>query len=78
MVARFLPAGREFVALGTDGYGLSDTRPALRRHFETDAEHVTVAALAALARQGAVPAERVTAAIRELGIDPDAADPVLR
>jgi len=78
MVARFLPAGREFVALGTDGYGLSDTRPALRRHFETDAEHVTVAALAALARQGAIPAERVAAAIRELGIDPDAVDPVAR
>ncbi len=78
MVARFLPAGREYIALGTDGYGLSDTRKALRRHFETDAEHVAVAALAALARQGALPIETVSAAISDLGLDPDAADPVTR
>ena len=48
-IARWVPAGRRFVPLGTDGFGRSDTREALRRHFETDAPHVVVATLAALA-----------------------------
>jgi pyruvate dehydrogenase E1 component len=46
--------GGEMVTLGTDGWGLSDTRGALRRHFKVDAESVTVATLEALGRQGAV------------------------
>ncbi|MFN3414576.1 MAG: hypothetical protein ACK42L_11010, partial [Thermoanaerobaculum sp.] len=50
MVARFV--GRPMVALGTDGYGLSDTRQALRRHFQVDAEHVAYTALWQLAQQG--------------------------
>jgi pyruvate dehydrogenase E1 component len=74
MVARWIP--REFTVLGTDGYGLSDTRPALRRHFEIDAEHVALATLAALARQGQGSAEEVARAIAEFGIDPEAPDPV--
>ncbi len=74
MVARWVP--REFTVLGSDGYGLSDTRPALRRHFEIDAEHVVVATLAALARQGEGSAEEVAGAIAEFGIDPEAPDPV--
>ena len=45
-IARWVPAGRRFVPLGTDGFGRSDTREALRRHFETDAPHVVVATLA--------------------------------
>lgn len=73
-VARWVPEG--LVPLGTDGYGLSDTRLALRRHFEIDAEHVAVAALAELARRGAYPPEAAAAAIARLGLDPDAADPV--
>jgi pyruvate dehydrogenase E1 component len=73
MIARWLP--REFTPLGTDGYGLSDTRPALRRHFETDAEHVAVATLAALARQGAITAQTVAQAIIGLGLEPEAPDP---
>ena len=52
-VARWVPEG--LVPLGTDGYGLSDTRQALRRHFEIDAEHVVVAALAELASRGVLP-----------------------
>jgi len=74
MVARFVP--RVFTPLGTDGYGLSDTRAALRRHFEIDAEHVAVAALTALVRQGEVGAAEAERAVRELGVDADAADPV--
>ncbi|MBX3028446.1 pyruvate dehydrogenase (acetyl-transferring), homodimeric type [bacterium] len=75
-VARFVPAG--LVPLGTDGFGRSDTREALRRFFEIDAASITVAALAELARRGSIPTERVTEAIRELAVDPDAADPATR
>ncbi len=76
MVARFVPQGLS--VLGTDGFGLSDTRTALRRHFEVDAEHIVVATLAALARTGAIPAEQVAAAIIGFGIDPDRPAPVTR
>ena len=75
-VARWVPEG--LVPLGTDGYGLSDTRQALRRHFEIDAEHVAVTALAELARRGVLPPEAVAGAIGELGLDPEAVDPVGR
>jgi pyruvate dehydrogenase E1 component len=68
-VARYLPG--KLLALGTDGFGRSETRPNLRRFFEIDAEHVTVAALHALAERGAVDRSVVTQAIRDLGIDPD-------
>ena len=76
MVARWVP--RPFPVLGTDGFGRSDTREALRRFFETDAAHVTVAVLAALARAGSFPVETVTKAIRDLGIDPEVAPPFTR
>jgi len=76
MVARFVPQGVD--PLGTDGFGLSDTRAALRRHFEVDAEHIAVAALSALARRGAIPPGQVADAIIGLGIDPDRPDPVSR
>ena len=55
-IARFVP-GRPFVPLGTDGFGRSDTREALRRFFEIDAAHVVVAVLAGLAEQGEVKPE---------------------
>jgi pyruvate dehydrogenase E1 component len=76
MVSRFVP--RDFTALGTDGYGISDTRTALRRHFEIDAEHVVIATLAALARQGAIEPAFVADAIVGLGVDPETADPARR
>ena len=71
--ARWVPAA--FTPLGTDGFGRSDTRAALRRFFEVDAEHVAVAALAALAREGKVEPEVVAQAIRDLGLDPEAPEP---
>jgi pyruvate dehydrogenase E1 component len=74
-IARWVP-GR-LVALGTDGFGRSDTRQALRRHFEVDAEHIAFATLAALSRLGRVEAKRVREAMTELGIDPEKEDPVL-
>jgi pyruvate dehydrogenase E1 component len=73
-VARWIP-GR-FVPLGTDGFGMSDTREALRRHFEVDAESIVVGALHALALDGKVPAQRVQEAIQALAIDPDKIDPI--
>ncbi|MGV3758179.1 MAG: transketolase-like TK C-terminal-containing protein, partial [Actinomycetota bacterium] len=76
-IARWVPEGRRFVPLGTDGFGRSDTREALRRHFETDAAHVVVATLAALAADGEVKPEVVTDAIQRYGIDPEAGDPRL-
>ena len=61
--------------LGTDGYGRSDYRRNLRRFFEVDRHAVTVAALASLAAQDAVPATTVTDAIRRYGIDPETPPP---
>jgi pyruvate dehydrogenase E1 component len=71
-VGRWIPGG--LTPLGTDGFGRSDTREALRRHFEVDAEAVTVAALAALARAGKVEHGTVAKAIRDLGVDPEKVD----
>jgi pyruvate dehydrogenase E1 component len=67
---------QHFVALGTDGFGRSDTRQALRRHFEVDAENIVIAALHALCREGKVSAAEVAAAIRDLGVDPEKPDPL--
>ncbi|HXU46719.1 MAG TPA: pyruvate dehydrogenase (acetyl-transferring), homodimeric type [Thermoanaerobaculia bacterium] len=68
-IARWLP-GR-FFALGTDGFGRSDTREALRRFFEIDAESVVVAALHQLALRGEVDGDLPRRAIGELGLDPE-------
>ena len=72
-VARLVPA--HFTALGTDGFGRSDTRAALRRHFETDAAHLVVAVLAALEELGEAKAEEVADAIARYGVDAEAPDP---
>jgi pyruvate dehydrogenase E1 component len=72
-VARWVPG--PFTPLGTDGYGRSDTREQLRRHFETDAAHVVVAVLDALARSGEIKQETVVDAIAQYDIDVDAPDP---
>jgi pyruvate dehydrogenase E1 component len=76
-VARWVPAGRSFTPLGTDGFGRSDTREALRRHFEIDGAHVVVATLAALAAAGEIKPEAVKDAIERYGVDPEAVDPRL-
>jgi len=64
------------VALGTDGFGRSESRAALRRFFEVDAEHIVVATLSALADEGLVQRDVVRTAIAEFGIDADAPNPV--
>ena len=73
MPARWIP--NRFVALGSDGFGRSDTRDSLRRHFEIDAEHIVVATLHALMLDGKVQAETVEKAIRQYGIDPERIEP---
>jgi pyruvate dehydrogenase E1 component len=74
MVARWLPS--TYLSLGTDGFGRSGTREDLRALFEIDAPHIAAATLVSLVRCGALPAKTATKAIRELGIDPEKADPL--
>ena len=74
-IGRFVPAGRPFHVLGTDGMGRSDTRESLRRFFEVDAGHVVVATLTGLLDAGQIDASVVEDAIRRYDIDPDAVDP---
>jgi pyruvate dehydrogenase E1 component len=69
-IAPWIPGG--LLALGTDGFGRSDTRRALRRFFEIDAEHLAVATLYALHHQGGkIPAQTVRQAAHDLGVRGD-------
>jgi pyruvate dehydrogenase E1 component len=68
--------GGRLTALGTDGFGRSENREQLRRHFEVDAESIAAAALGQLAAQGKFDKQKAAEAIKELGINPDKADPV--
>jgi pyruvate dehydrogenase E1 component len=74
-VARWIPG--HFTTLGTDGYGRSDCRSALRRHFETDAAHLVVAVLASLADLDNGKPEEVADAMEHYGLDPEAIEPRL-
>jgi pyruvate dehydrogenase E1 component len=76
MVGRFVP--QPYIPLGTDGYGRSDTRAALRRHFETDPAHVTLAVLEGLLRAGRGSESELDAAIEGFGIDAEALNPLHR
>jgi len=67
--------GRRYVCLGTDGFGRSDYRVALRRFFEVDRNYVAVAALNALADEGAVAKSKVADAIAKYRIDPERSPP---
>ena len=75
-VRAFIPKGRHYKVLGTDGYGRSDTRAKLRGFFEVDRYFVTVAALKALADEGAIATSIVAQAITKYGIDPNKPNPV--
>ena len=63
----------DYHVLGTDGMGRSETREALRRHFEVDAECIVWATLHSLAVQGKFEMKDVDKAIKDLGIDPEKA-----
>ena len=72
----FIPKGRSYKVLGTDGFGRSDTRAKLRAFFEVDRQYVTVAALKSLADEGALSASVVAQAIAKYGIDPNKPNPL--
>jgi pyruvate dehydrogenase E1 component len=74
-IQRFL-GDRTFIPLGTDGMGRSDTREALRRHFEIDTGHIVVGVLNGLLQDGSIDATVVDDAIARYGIDPEAANPL--
>ena len=73
-LSRFV-SGRQCVTLCTDGMGRTDTREALRHHYEVDAGHIVVATLAALAATGSLLPAVVTDAIRRYNINPESPDP---
>jgi pyruvate dehydrogenase E1 component len=74
LVAPWLPQGR--IVLGTDGFGRSDTREELRCLFEIDPPHIAAAAAVGLSRAGRMPAEDAAAFAAEVGVDPEAVDPL--
>ncbi len=67
LIARWIPG--DYTSLGTDGFGCSDTRGALRRHFHVDAESIVVATLRELARRGEVPADLPLQAAKKYALD---------
>jgi pyruvate dehydrogenase E1 component len=75
-IRAYVPRGRDYRVLGTDGFGRSDTRAKLREFFEVDRRYVAVAALRALADEGTVPATKVADAIKKYGIDANKPNPV--
>ncbi|WP_047542021.1 pyruvate dehydrogenase (acetyl-transferring), homodimeric type [Methylotenera versatilis] len=72
-IQRFVP--NKFIALGTDGYGRSDSREALRDFFEVDARYITVAALKALSDEGKLPAAKVAEAVKKYKLDANKPNP---
>jgi pyruvate dehydrogenase E1 component len=74
-IAQWVP-GR-LVSLGTDGFGRSENRAALRDFFEVDAKHIVLATLHALARENRIPAETVQKGLKDLGINPEKPNPAI-
>ncbi|HEX5824270.1 MAG TPA: pyruvate dehydrogenase (acetyl-transferring), homodimeric type, partial [Candidatus Limnocylindrales bacterium] len=74
MVSRWLPP--YYASLGTDGFGRSDTREALRTLFEIDPPHIAAAAVTELGRCGALEPEKVARTVADLGVDPAKLDPL--
>jgi pyruvate dehydrogenase E1 component len=72
----FIPKGRTYKVLGTDGYGRSDFRSKLREHFEVNRHYIVVAALKALSEDGTVPVAKVVEAIAKYGIKTDKINPL--
>ncbi|OJW90349.1 MAG: pyruvate dehydrogenase (acetyl-transferring), homodimeric type [Alicycliphilus sp. 69-12] len=75
-IRAFIPAGRSYTVLGTDGFGRSDFRYRLREHFEVNRHYIAVAALKSLADEGRLPAAKVAEAIAKYGIDADKINPL--
>ena len=75
-IRAFIPRGRSYKVLGTDGYGRSDFRSKLREHFEINRHYIVVASLKALADEGKLPLAKVAEAIKKYGIDADKTNPL--
>jgi pyruvate dehydrogenase E1 component len=75
-IRAFVPKGRSFKVLGTDGFGRSDFRSKLREHFEINRHYIVVAALKSLAEEGTVPTSRVAEAIQKYGLSVDRINPL--
>mgnify|MGYP003334648839 FL=1 len=75
-IRQFMPKGRQYKVLGTDGFGRSDFRYRLRNFFEVDRHFIAVAALKALADDKAIDASKVAEAIKKYGLDPSKPNPV--
>jgi pyruvate dehydrogenase E1 component len=75
-IRAFIPKGRTFKVLGTDGFGRSDFRTKLREHFEINRHYIVVAALKSLADEGTVPMAKVAEAIAKYGIQADKINPL--
>ena len=73
-VRQWMPNG--YTTMGTDGFGRSDTRFELRKHFEVDSFHIVVASLKALVDEGTLPAAKVDDAIKKYGIKPEKLNPI--
>lgn len=73
-IRTWVPAS--YTVLGTDGFGRSDTRSQLRKHFEVNRYYVAIAALKALADEGQLPAGKVAEAIEKYGIDAEKINPL--
>ena len=75
-IRSYIPAGRAYKVLGTDGIGRSDFRSKLREHFEVNRHYIVVAALKALSEEGTVPVAKVAEAIKKYGIKADKVNPL--
>ncbi|ALV05826.1 pyruvate dehydrogenase (acetyl-transferring), homodimeric type [Roseateles depolymerans] len=75
-IRAYIPAGRSYKVLGTDGFGRSDFRSKLREHFEINRHYIVVAALKSLADDGKIPAAKVAEAISKYGIKADKINPL--
>jgi pyruvate dehydrogenase E1 component len=75
-IRSFIPKGRTYKVLGTDGFGRSDFRSKLREHFEINRHYIVVAALKALSEDGKVPVAKVAEAIAKYGINTDKVNPL--
>jgi len=75
-IRAYIPAGRVYKVLGTDGFGRSDFRSKLREHFEINRHYIVVAALKALSESGTVPVAKVAEAIARYGLQADKTNPL--
>jgi pyruvate dehydrogenase E1 component len=75
-IRAYMPKGRTYKVLGTDGYGRSDFRSKLREHFEINRHYIVVAALKSLADEGAIPAAKVAEAIAKYKLNVDKINPL--